>query len=494
LKQRIRLFYLAPFVQDDIKITRNLTLNLGVRYDYFGHMSAVKNDRVGIPQFQYGPGATVSERIANGSMQTLGNNRGYVIPNTIDGWGPRIGAGWDVFGDGKLAIRAGWGMYYNKQANFIGLARLNPPNWAQPQVTIRDLDPVFSYKMGPNYDPPPSDLNKVNSQGGILGKRVGVSGTASDFAVPRTQSWMFSIQKTVAEWLLEADYNGTHSDRQVLSGDVNRFAGNLVQNNGILTRLNAAFGSVNLFRTDGIANSNLVTFMASKRFSRSWSMKAIFNVGRSINWADTTDDGFSSNLPDWMNPASNKGRAGYDVKKRLALESVLQIPSLWRTGIGNRVLGGWHLATIVILQDGAPFSVYTSQAYPNGDFNADGNNYDYPNAPAFGNNIPHSRRDFENGVFTRADFPLPLRGQAGNLGRNVFTGPGFANTNTAIAKVFGVPRLGEHTKLELRGELFNTFNRVNLSGVSNNMTSTTFGKSTTSSGPRSVQFGVRVSF
>jgi hypothetical protein len=494
LFQRIRLLYIAPFVQDDVKVTRNLTVNFGLRYDYFGHLNATKNDTVGIPQFQYGPGGTDAERVANGSMKTLGDNRGFVIPNKVDGWGPRIGVGWDVFGNGKLAIRGGWGVYFNKQANFIGLARLNPPNWAQPQVTIQDANPVFSYKMGPNYDPPPSDVIKTDSKGGIVGKRVAVSGTAPNFAIPRTQSWMFSIQRTMASWLLEADYNGSHSDRQMLTGDVNRFAGDLILNKGVLTRLNSSFGSISVFRTLALADSHLVTLMASKRFSRSWSLKSIFNVGRSINWADITNDGMSSTLEDWMHPDVRKGRASYDVKKRLTLESVLAVPSPWRTGLGYRVLGGWRLANIVILQDGAPFSVTTSQAYPNGDFNADGNTSDNPNAPAFGSKIPHSRRDFQNGVFKRADFPLPPLGMLGNLGRNVFTGPGFANVNTSIAKTFKLTGLGENTKLEFIGELFNALNRVNLGGVSSNMTSTTFGMATTSSDARRVQFGVRIAF
>jgi hypothetical protein len=494
LKQRIRLLYIGPFVQDDIKLTRNLTVNLGLRNDYFGHLSAVKNDRVGIPQFQYGPGSTLAEKVANGSMRTLGDNRGYVQPNTLDGWGPRVGMGWDVFGNGKLAIRGGWGLYYNKQANFIGLARLNPPNWAQPQVTIRDANPVFSYKLGPNYDPPPGDVIKIDPRGGIVGKRVGVSGTSPDFAQPRAQCWMFSIQRTVADWLLEADYNGTHGDRLVLTGDVNRFAGDLIQNNGVLTRLNPSFGSISVYRTGGIADSHLVTLMASRRFSRSWSLKAMFSTGRSIDWADTNDDGSSSTLEDWMHPDARKARASYDVKKRVALESVAVIPSPWRTGLGYTVLGGWHLANIVILQDGRPFSVYSNLPYPNGDFNADGTNYDYPNAPVFGSNIPHSRRDFEDGVFTRADFPLPSRGVPGNLGRNTFTGPGFANVNTRISKAFSLPRLGENTKLEFSGDLFNIFNRVNLGNVTGTLSSTTFGKATTSEGARQVLLGIRINF
>ena len=82
----------------------------------------------------------------------------------------------------------------------------------------------------------------------------------------------------------------------------------------------------------------------------------------------------------------------------------------------------------------------------------------------------------------------------GNLGRNVYTGPGLANVNASIAKIFGLPKLGENTKLEFRGELFNAFNRVNLSAISSNLTSSTFGKSTTSTRARQVQFGARISF
>jgi hypothetical protein len=223
-------------------------------------------------------------------------------------------------------------------------------------------------------------------------------------------------------------------------------------------------------------------------------LKAIFNVGRSTNWADLTTDGFSSTLEDWTNPQAKAGRASYDVKKRLALESVLALPSVWRTGFGYSLLGGWHLSNIVVLQDGLPFSVITSQPYPFGDFNADGFNYDYPNTPVFGSKIPNSRGDFQKGVFTKADFPLPAQGVPGNLGRNVFTGPGFANVNTRVAKAFSLPGLGENTKLEVSGELFNAFNRVNLAAPASDMTSATFGRSTTSSGPRQVQFGARVAF
>jgi hypothetical protein len=305
---------------------------------------------------------------------------------------------------------------------------------------------------------------------------------------------MLSLQKTISTWLMEVDYNGSHSDRQLISGNVNRFAGDLIVNNGVMQRLNQSFGNITMIQTIGIADSNLVTFMASRRFARSWSMKAMFSVGRSINMVDMNNQGNTTNLADWMNPAASKGRADYDVKKRLALESVLLVPSPFRGGLGYGVLGGWRLTNIAIFQDGHPFSVYSGQAYPNGDFNADGNNYDYPNAPDFGGNITYSRRDFQDGLFKKSDFPVPPRGVPGNLGRNVFSGPGFANVNTSIAKTFKVRALGERARVDVLGELYNALNRVNLNDVNGSLNNANFGKSTTSSRPRRVQFGMRFSF
>ena len=125
---------------------------------------------------------------------------------------------------------------------------------------------------------------------------------------------------------------------------------------------------------------------------------------------------------------------------------------------------GGRFATIAIFQSGLPFSVYTASApFPNGDFNADGFNYDYPNTPIFGNYVSASRSDFLNGLFNASDFPLPPPGQQGNLGRNAFDGPGLANVNVNFAKATKIPWFSsEGASIEFRGEIFNLFNRVNL--------------------------------
>jgi len=184
------------------------------------------------------------------------------------------------------------------------------------------------------------------------------------------------------------------------------------------------------------------------------------------------------------------------VKKRLALDAVWEVPTPFRSGFFKNTLGNWRLSTIAILQSGLPFSVYTGASYPSGDYNADGFNYDQPNTPAFGNTISTSRSDFLNGVFKASDFPAPPRGQKGDLGRNTFEGPGLANVNVNAIKAVHIPWFTgqEGATLEMRGEIFNLLNRVNLTAPSSDLSSGLFGRSTGQRQPRALQLGLRIAF
>jgi hypothetical protein len=163
------------------------------------------------------------------------------------------------------------------------------------------------------------------------------------------------------------------------------------------------------------------------------------------------------------------------------------------------------MSNILVLQSGLPFSVYSSAAFNpvqdpdnnviglqpgSGDFNADGYNYDLPNAPAAGAVHTGSRSDFLKGFASASDFPTPALGQEGNVGRNTFTGPGLANLNTEFAKVVN----WERYSLEFRADVFNLFNRVNLTQPDGDLSSSLFGRSTSQNLPRSWQFGLRLDF
>jgi hypothetical protein len=172
------------------------------------------------------------------------------------------------------------------------------------------------------------------------------------------------------------------------------------------------------------------------------------------------------------------------------------------------VLRNWQLSGITVLQGGTPFAVNCTQPFiavrnaagaitgnSGCDFNADGNNYDYPDAPTFGNSLSGlERSDYQRGIFKVTDFPRPALGQEGNLGRSNYRNPGYADTDLVIARNEKLRPLGEAAMVQFRVEMFNAFNRVNLGSVTADMSSPLFGRSTSAYPARSVQFGLRLRF
>ena len=145
-----------------------------------------------------------------------------------------------------------------------------------------------------------------------------------------------------------------------------------------------------------------------------------------------------------------------------------------------------------MLEKGTPFSVFTTAAWPRGDFNADGTNYDFPNAPAASvKRGAFTRAELLSGIFPVSAFPAPTGGVPGNLGRNVFRGPGFARVDLALAKTF---RLTERFGMTLRVEAFNAFNQVNLNAPISDLNSNNFGRATSAQAPRQYQAGMQVRF
>ena len=155
------------------------------------------------------------------------------------------------------------------------------------------------------------------------------------------------------------------------------------------------------------------------------------------------------------------------------------------------MLGGWQLAGPAIFQSGYPFSV-SNGSYPLGDYNADGSAGDRPNAPLTRlQSSDYSRQQYLNGIFPASAFPIPVKGTDGTLGRNTFRGPGFQEIDMSLDKRFP---LTERVRMEIRIEGFNAFNRVNLNGPSSDLSSNTFGQSTSTLSPRQFQAGVRLEF
>jgi hypothetical protein len=505
LYRKLYTFYTGVYVQDDWKVSKRLTVNAGLRWEYFGHWATGRQGVIPFPLFTPGSGATFAQQVANGGMQVRGG--GYFTDNTPSGFAPRIGLAWDVFGNGSTSIRAAYGVFHSRVANLSyatsGGANTNAPAFGSPSLNVLQPGARLGYQLGTSggyyFPPPPGFSFQIGPAGNIVGTRVSVGGMDPNPRQPTTLDYTFSIQRRLgANFVIEADYLGTHSTHLYTQTDVNRFAGNLVATNGSLTRLNPYFGSIIYGQTIGTSKANLFSFLVSRRFAHGWSVQAVFSKGRALDANSSNDNGVANGerIQDVANINGQWGRADYDVRNRLALDSVWEIPTPFRAGILKHALGNWRVSTAAIFQSGLPFTVYTSAAYPNGDYNADGYNYDQPNTPAFGNFVSASRSAFLNGLFKVSDFPVPPRGTQGNLGRNTFEGPGLANVNTNAIKAIHIPWFIGHegATLEVRCEIANLFNRVNPTAPTSDLSSGLFGKSTGQRQTRTFQLGLRIAF
>ena len=495
---KIHMTYIGTFLQDDWKGRKNVTLNRGVRSEYFGHLAQI--DQGGTPSrfFAHGSGSTFNEQIANGSMRTTGG--GFVTTNTPQGFMPRIGFGWDVFSDGSLAVRGGYGIYLNRIGDLSYVVSTNPP-FGSVALDVRNgqkTNFALGTPNGLSFPLPPGLQFQLNAAGGLAGTPINVKGLSPVIDPPTVQVWNLSISKRLTNSLvLQVDYLANHSEHLFLQTNVNRYAGDLLQHNGTLTRLNPNFGPITYGRSVGYSDAHYGSILLAKRYSRGFSAKGIFTFGKATDLTSSNDNGVAGgqNVRDAANYAYQHALSDYDVSRRLTLDSVYEIPSLFKHGIGSHILGGWNLAGIAIFQSGLPFNVITSSAYPRGDFNADGFNYDSPNTPTFGNHVSVSRGNYIKGLFPASAFPTPPPGQPGNLGRNTFSGPGLANVNLNIMKTAHIPWfVNEGATVQLRGEIFNFLNRVNLGLPVNDLSNGLFGTSTTQSLPRSVTIGVRIQY
>ena len=482
----------GAFVQDNWKLRPNLTLNLGLRYDNFGNPS---KDKLPFNGIILGSGSTIAEQIATAKVGTIDQ----VYRTDWNNFAPRLGISWDPTSSGRFVIRGGGGVSYNRLNNTtFSDERLNPPQFAQAVATIQNRVPIV-YSLGPNYAPNPALGRGLNDAGGIKGARVALRVIDPNIKTPKYYNWFAGVQRQLrGNFVADVSYNGsagrelTKADGPT-SEDYNRFAGDVLD--GVRNRLNPNFDSVDFNRSVSRSNYEGVSLQIQRRYARGWSFQSVYTYG------------VSKDLPavatEVTNPDLDYGYADNDVRHRVALNFVVELPYRTSNPALQAVLGGWQLNGIGIFQSGRPFSVSCTQAFPRCDFNADGTTNDRVDMPASGADLGAIDQDrWLSGIFTPADFTLPGVGGVGNEPRNAFRGPGFRNIDFSLFKNFDVPgtRGPRSAKFQVRLELFNALNWANFNNPSGSLTAGTFGRvtsargSTQSGGPRVVQIGGKYIF
>lgn len=492
---------LGWFIQDDWKVRPNLTLSFGLRWEAFLNPDTHGDNFTNI---EFRGGNNFFERIANAAMVI---KRPY-DENDLNNFAPRFGLAWDPTGEGRLSIRLGAGIFYDRPAGqFFHDCCTSLPIFAVVGVSQQtELKPVYGLsrtKQKPWDFPLPPLQPQLNERGGLLGAQATADANDPLLRNQYSGNWFLGVQYALSpNWVVEADYIGSVGRKLYQAYDVNRVNGDLFD--GRLDRLNPFFGTIQYAQANGSSSYNGATFSLRRRYSDGLDFQTAYTVGKAIDTASS----FGRGLPmvDINNLNLNRGLSNFDIRQKLATSLLWEIPAPDLGGAAGKFLQGWQIGAITIVQSGSPYSVFCTLPFrpvrdsagnltgnSGCDFNADGFNNDFLNEASFGNFKKGGKQDFINGIFQVSDFPKPGIGQNGTLGRNTFIGPGFVNTDLNVVKKTAIPWFtSEGARLEFRAEFLNLFNRVNLQNPQGNIASGNFGRSTGTFPARNIQFGLRI--
>jgi outer membrane receptor protein involved in Fe transport len=527
----------AAYVQDSWKLVPRFTLNLGVRWEYYGvqHNANPALDS----NFVMGSGATIFDQIRNGSVK-LAQDGGVFWNPRYRNFGPRVGFAWDVFGDGKTALRGGYGIGYERNfGNVTFNAIQNPPNYAVVSlvsgVDVPGTLPIFTDTAGPLAGTGTKALPAVS-------QRAINQNLKSAYA----ETWNLSVDRQVGKGVFSLAYAGSHGLHGYDIANVNPAGGGGLFLGDALTgnRLNPQYGNMN-FRSDASYshyNALNAKYAVTNLLNKGIGITANYTWSHALdNLSSTFSDGnggtqsgfYQLGYLDAFNPKLNYGNADFDVRNRFALSGTWEIP--WMKSANNvlarSLLGGWGLGTVFSVRSGSPFGIYdcnnpTQTACPlwvapgpvpaTGSSVASGtpNLFNYIALPNTGGVVDNQGVSLGNPtcsglfhvgcVYTTNGQPYPERNQ--------FFGPGYWNLDMNFYKNF---KLTERVGLQFRAEFYNILNHhnqyvttenIDVSGLSTPFIQTEKGgpygvASTCGTGTlgqcderRNIQFGLKLTF
>jgi hypothetical protein len=457
------------FVMDKWQISRKLTLNYGLRYE--------------LPTVAYTVNGNATELNAS-QTAIVGGTKGFHFtnPNHSD-WAPRLGFAYRI--NDKTVFRGGAGIYYNpNQTNSYTFLSNNPPF-----ATI--LNCTWSVGLTP------VSVNSPFSSAGVCptGPSVGTIITNNwNQPTARMNQWSAGLARQLWSGAgVEAQYLGSHSyhlDRSFYNNTP------LLPGPGSVNtrRPNAAFGVIRTIANDEIANYESMGLIFHQRMSHGLQMQA------SYTWSHTLDVSTDSNgggAP--MNPfnwRSDYGNSNWDIRHRLVASFVYDIPFFaTKNPLLNGAFAHWQMNGVITLQTGTPFNVTTGTDTAN---TASSGTY-RPNL--VGTATENCGRGHMVGCIDPTAFSISALYPAtsvyayGNLGRNIFHGPGAQTVDWSLAKNFPIK---ERLKFQFRLETFGLFNHSNFGNPSAGFATSSFGNitslNTTAPGTRNIQLAGKLQF
>lgn len=474
----------AAYFSDSWHATPQLTVNAGLRWEIYGPQHSQKP--MYDSNFFFGSGGSIYDQIRNGGLktrETAPNGRLWNL--NLKQFGPRLGAAYDLFGNGKSVIRAGYALSYERNFNNVTFNVIqNPPNYA-----------VLALTTGT-----PITVDNLGFYGGNNGS-VPLPNTTLRVVDPKikpayTQNWNMTFEHQLdPTTLVTVGYIGSRGIHNYSIANINRqFSGaNYLGDASGVSRLNLQFGNVNFRGADGDSYYNAVNFGIRTSNIRHTGLSTIANytLGRSIdNNSSTFEDGanaagggFYLGYLDPFNHGLDRGPSDFDTKHRVTAGIVYEMPFFnHASGIEKSLLGGWTASTFFTAQTGNPYTLYDCglafTVCPRASFIAGRpkknkglgdlsalygpNTYSYQNLPIY--DTLHYN-EWVNPLTGTSDMPLP--GEVGTPSggfvtgmdsRNAYYGPGTWGDDFKLAKTFQVH---ERYGVNLSGTFINVFNHAN---------------------------------
>jgi hypothetical protein len=421
----------GAYIQDDYRATDRVTLNLGLRYEFYT-----------IPAEANGLDTTLRD-IFNDRSFTVGQP--FASNPSLGNVAPRVGFAWDATGNGKTAVRGGAGLYHDTDGPFnsaFGIASFSPPfaatatltNPAFPRPASLTAGAASARTIDYNIKQPYGATFNVNVQRELPGHITATVG----YAGSRAHNLMSAIEANPVV--------------PVILTDGSKFFP------AAAPRRNTAFGPIDYRTNGGHSEYHSMQLSAQKRFSRRYQLQASYTLAKSM-------DNLQAQLNADVNNASVYPQDPYDrdidwARSDFDVRHVFQANFVWDLPgrDGSVLLDGWQFNGIVTLRSGVPFTA----ALGGTNWSRSGN--------TSGEDRPNLRPGIDpdslilgdpDHYFDTSAFVLPPQGTFGNAGRNTLTGPNYAMTNVSFVKNTRIGALGSGGQLQLRLEVFNLLNRPN---------------------------------
>jgi len=497
----IRATSFGTYVQDDYRVSRRLTLNLGLRYE----LTTVPTEVNGKLSFLDDPYDTTLEK----KQPFNGNHLNFA---------PRFGFGWDISGNGRTAVRGGFGMFYDQILlnQFLNLFDRNPPYW----LTARLSGAAAPF-------PHPLSAAQITAQ---LSPQIIWH---NDFKTPYAYQYNLAVQREITPNLsATVGYVGSIGKHLVQRFDGNTPIPTRQADGSLFTptgapRRNPAWGNIPARRLAGFSDYNALQVSVMRRFSRGLQIQGSYTFAKSIDTSSGLFSEEAGNAPvGAVNPDNflgEKGLSNFDIRHNAVINFNYELPfGKNLSGIARQIVSGWEAGSITTLSSGVPFTVENS-ANRSQNQTSGADRADRPNLRAGFSSNPTSgvsagctfRATNGNETTVQVGTPVgtpilwfdpcafepqPL-GTFGNLGRNTLIGPGLSTVDFLVNKHF---RISEGRELQFRSEFFNVMNHVNLAPPlaatrqifdNNGLLAGSYGQITKTTTPsRQIQFGLKYIF